>query len=97
MKKIQCHEKDCTNHPPISGPSTEESENTPANTPCTLPRSRGAITSPTTDSASTKSPPPPRPWSARETMRKPIDCAIPHIADPVRNSATDTNTIRRRP
>ena len=76
---------------------TEETPNTAANTPCTLPRSRGGITSAITDSASTKSPPPPRPCSARAAIRKVMLVARPQSADPRRNSPTDTTTMFRRP
>ena len=42
-------------------------------------------------------PPAPRPWIAREPTSHSIESAIPHSAEPARNSTTLIRNIRLRP
>ena len=85
------------NHPPSSGPATEEVAKTAANTAWMRPRSRGGMMSPTMAIASTMRPPPPSPCIPRARMSHVIEVASPQSAEPARNSPTDRNTIVRRP
>ena len=66
-------------------------------TPWYLPRSLSGTTSAITAIAVTMMPPAPRPWIAREPTSHSIELAIPHSAEPARNSTTLIRNIRLRP
>ena len=83
--------------PPISGPMTAETPNTAPKSPVYLPRSRGETTSPTAACALTISPPPPRPWMARNAISSVMPCAIPHRAEPTRKITSAACRTSLRP
>ena len=83
--------------PPISGPATLDTPKTAPNSPEYLPRSRGGTTSPIAACALTISPPPPRPWIARNAISSVMPCASPHSAEPIRNSTSAPCSTILRP
>ena len=83
--------------PPISGPATEETPNTAPKSPVNLPRSRGETTSPIAACALTISPPPPRPWIARNAISSVMPCASPHSTEPIRKITSAACSTSLRP
>ena len=79
--------------PADSGPPIIAAGITAIITPMYLPRSRGETSIPITDMIPTISPPAPSPWKPRNSTSSVMFCAIPHSAEPIRNSTTEIMNI----
>ncbi|MNW56976.1 hypothetical protein D3C74_347370 [compost metagenome] len=74
------------NHPPSSGPATEETAKTAPMIPMYLPRSRAGMTSAIAACDRIMRPPPPRPWTVRPTISMFMSPATAPITEPAMNS-----------
>ena len=81
-RKIQRQLVLSTMKPPMSGPTTLLNVKMLVMSPMYFPRSRGATTSPMMAKATAISPPPPIPWTPRDTTSCHIDCEMPHNTEP---------------
>ncbi|GGG43798.1 hypothetical protein GCM10011374_02710 [Kocuria dechangensis] len=86
IQKAQRHPGPSVKNPPSSGPATEARAKTPPMMPMYFPRSRAGTTSAIAAWERIISPPPPRPWKTRATMRTSMVPATAPMTDPAMNS-----------